>query len=85
MLARIIPPVCVDSFDRRLNLWRQIGMPAAWSLLENIAGVDLDQFVPLIGFSTDVQATRLARKFASDVFETKCEVVNRTLFVATPK
>ena len=63
----------------------QISMSTAWSLLETIGGVDLDRFVPMIGVSSDVAATKLARKFASDVLESKGEVVNRTLFVATPK
>jgi hypothetical protein len=63
----------------------QISMPTAWSLLETIAGVDVDRFVPLIGVSTDVEATKMARKFASDLLESKGEEVIRTLFVATPK
>jgi hypothetical protein len=45
----------------------QINMLTAWSLLENVATLDLDRFVPLIGFSTDTQATRLARKLAADL------------------
>ena len=49
----------------------QISMPTAWSLLETIAGVDVDRFVPLIGVSTDVEATKMARKFASNLLETK--------------
>jgi hypothetical protein len=63
----------------------QINMPTAWSLLENIATVDLDRFVPFIGFSTDTQATRLTRKFAGDLLEAKGEEVNLTLFVPTPR